>query len=1644
MKWIVFCAEILCWSCFASSGVLLSTGCGEDGSFSLLLRWEGAPPSLSHRVQVTVYRGDSEEIVSIDGGIWADGRMTAAPNFGGLGYDTRYGVRVELFPCTDCSAETPESERPDYDSPRIAFEIGRGMDLKLRVPLHRAPFGGDVPNELAQESVAANPGVAVQSPVPEQVAHRCVALLLGAGTAALPDSVEISSLPFDDAAATPGSSSRRCRLPGADPNAETEGAVDCGIELRDSDVPDITEWRVPGWSLCVGEGTCDRSADAGRAGCPGAVGSGVYVRYSRGKLVSREYEAPVTLDLRPPEGSLEVTPRQAGPSDNVCVTLEASEDLADCGTPSAFRRPGGANAEWQSTALELTRIPGIGARVCRFCATGDVFTEGEFIFEARVQDRVGNAGCLGKASCDEACPDGVCAPTADQSADVRIDTRPPELLNRDEINRAWRADTLHLDETFGFRLAFDEAVVLLVVSVDGKPVCGTTEVEPRSEFTCTVQATTDPLLGDGNHSVVARATDAVGNFVSYNLGVLDYDVEAPGVTTILGRIPAFSRSTGDVVWFNAEHPFDRRPVSADLSLFTNKQTVAPSLELFATSGEACLDELVGALPPPDPNRAAKFTFSDQLSVWLLDQIELAQQVADDAREGNAPDEAVYCLRARFHDEHQNVAVDLKPRLGIAWGTPENGLDLGKTTFHRAPWGSTAGGDAVDFSVLAFTPSEDTQEPPSVARLPITDVVLSSNAAGEALIGAREESAGFTPSQLAQGVRLHLPESLSPSLAEIYAASVDAAGRVSDFGLITRGEWVATLRRGAPFGNPHHAYAWGVAHAMLQPPYRGVSIDEELARSGSDRLEAKTQAKVVWRELLTTRPEEIPAARSGHGMAYDAARGVTVMFGGEVGTGSARNPRLQNDTWEWDGLRWRQRGLEADAPPARRDGRLVYDEGRARVLLFGGRDIDNEPLGDTWLWDGVSWTKGPDGPPARFAHALAYDPRHGNVVLFGGAPAFLQTPFGDTWVWNGIEWQRAAEGPSGSRRSHHAIAFDVSAGGDGQGALLLFGGVHLEADKYQALADTWEWDGSSWRQLLGTPPPVSAQHTMFTGVDGRARVFGGADELLDFQDRNRELGAPNRGQVLIWEGDAAGGSWVTDVRGLPGSAPCRSTTTAHDCIFVDHASVFDSARGLVVTFGGRLNNETTKPQRPETWLLEGQSWREPASTAAAPDEVLENTRKSPELPVGRSGHALVAVRPNAIALFGGRFSEPEDADAAEDAATWLWDGTRWTRASIAGGPQARRQAAFLRREDGRALLFGGFDSYGMSVAEPWELSFAPPAQWSWSPRDLTACGVASANSPRASAAVSAPFSFGGATEESNVSADLLQWDGSCWQPMDTSAPPPAARSDAALAQLDSSLLLFSGQNGSDFLDGTWLHQPSGAGWINVTATAGRAPEARMGHSLIASSSGQSALLFGGSSSSSLVQALRDTWVFAQGTWTNVTDDREAPQPGPTTDHAMVLEPQTGRALLFGGLRRGQDEPNNQTWECSFPDRPAHTALFDLTDVEGTHRLALTRAAVRAIAGGDSLASGAELWVWQGDQWKLGRWNDAPSASPGPLDWDTTDARELLGLVAGQTLGVQLRPREPSGPTPAQLASDLVELTIEYSLDPDPEAQQASPP
>jgi N-acetylneuraminic acid mutarotase len=255
----------------------------------------------------------------------------------------------------------------------------------------------------------------------------------------------------------------------------------------------------------------------------------------------------------------------------------------------------------------------------------------------------------------------------------------------------------------------------------------------------------------------------------------------------------------------------------------------------------------------------------------------------------------------------------------------------------------------------------------------------------------------------------------------------------------------------------------------------------------------------WDNENWTQLEDIgPPARWGHGMAYDAARQRVVVFGG--GTIQGTNAQSFGDTWEWDGASWTQ---VADTGPAPRHGvTLAYDSKRRLTILFGGEQLPGQGGGtlfaDTWVWDGAEWTQEQDaGPSQRDWYGMTYDDQRNRVVLFGGLtyrPSDSDyTMLNDTWEYDATKWTRVADtGPS----PRHAVNLCYN------GAMMLLFGGGKESINHgiTVYRDTWQWDGKHWteRQDMGPPARFCAGAA---GDPARKRVvlFGGGSASADFGD-----------------------------------------------------------------------------------------------------------------------------------------------------------------------------------------------------------------------------------------------------------------------------------------------------------------------------------------------------------------------------------------------------------------------------------------------------------------------------------------------------------------------------------------------------------------
>ncbi|MCI4356062.1 MAG: hypothetical protein L3K18_02810, partial [Thermoplasmata archaeon] len=154
----------------------------------------------------------------------------------------------------------------------------------------------------------------------------------------------------------------------------------------------------------------------------------------------------------------------------------------------------------------------------------------------------------------------------------------------------------------------------------------------------------------------------------------------------------------------------------------------------------------------------------------------------------------------------------------------------------------------------------------------------------------------------------------------------------------------------------------------------------------------------------------PSPRYGASMAFDAAEGYLLLFGGSDRTG---NP--VNETWSFENATWTNRTVGVAPPEATG---MTYDPLlRAVVAYCGGNIGDN----CTWTFQNGSWKNvTPIHSPAAQRYAsLSYDPLSQSAILFGGLGSGNQT-----WAFNGTAWVRLRPLSAPSSRAGAAMTYDA--------------------------------------------------------------------------------------------------------------------------------------------------------------------------------------------------------------------------------------------------------------------------------------------------------------------------------------------------------------------------------------------------------------------------------------------------------------------------------------------------------------------------------------------------------------------------------------------------------------------------------------------
>lgn len=236
----------------------------------------------------------------------------------------------------------------------------------------------------------------------------------------------------------------------------------------------------------------------------------------------------------------------------------------------------------------------------------------------------------------------------------------------------------------------------------------------------------------------------------------------------------------------------------------------------------------------------------------------------------------------------------------------------------------------------------------------------------------------------------------------------------------------------------------------------------------------------------------PPPRTEASMAFDSARGVTVLFGGVDYTAGYYG---SDDTWEWDGAAWTQK-MPQQSPPERYGASIAYDSTHQRVMLFGGYSESTvQALHDLWAYDGNTWQQISTLhlPPARVGAKMVYDEAHQQLVLAGGSPERMLIEnqlYQDTWTFDGTDWTERTVVNAPAPRARFGMAYDST-----RQCVWAFGGWTVSNVYGTELNDTLQWDGTTWTTVTPTvsPPPLGGMDMIYDPTRDELLFMGGAGD-----------------------------------------------------------------------------------------------------------------------------------------------------------------------------------------------------------------------------------------------------------------------------------------------------------------------------------------------------------------------------------------------------------------------------------------------------------------------------------------------------------------------------------------------------------------------
>ena len=290
----------------------------------------------------------------------------------------------------------------------------------------------------------------------------------------------------------------------------------------------------------------------------------------------------------------------------------------------------------------------------------------------------------------------------------------------------------------------------------------------------------------------------------------------------------------------------------------------------------------------------------------------------------------------------------------------------------------------------------------------------------------------------------------------------------------------------------------------------------------------------------------PSARYGGGMVYDESVNKVILFGG--GFQDISSYTYYGDTWIYDPIAniWSE-VFPQQHPTARSSSSMIYDPLNQKIILFGGVDISDNWMADTWIFDSRTqeWTQVfPDNHPSvRGSASIFYDPQAQKAILFGG---YRHTGgyFNDTWAfdYSTNNWTNLNPAIKPTGRYGAPMIYDPI----NQRGFMFGGRISTITD------ETWVYyySNNSWAELtlLTKPPNRYWEPLTYDDTAQRIILFGGSD-------------GTGNGLDDTWTYNPFTNQWTQE---FPSSSPVNR-------LFASFVNI--PGTGKSILFGGSRNTET---------------------------------------------------------------------------------------------------------------------------------------------------------------------------------------------------------------------------------------------------------------------------------------------------------------------------------------------------------------------------------------------------------------------------------------------------------------------------------------